>query len=203
MRIAIDKDEVVADFFGQFLPFLRSRYGVILQREEITEFDLSKILRWPQERVQQAIEEFHESSVYERIKPIQGAQEAIHYLNAEHELVLITSAMDVARSKIEQWVENYFPEFKGVHFASNYLTKGNGLPNKAELCDRLKVDLIVDDHYGFLVPCTQQGKRAMLMDREWNEQYKKQDEQHKIIRVYSWQDAVEKIDALTQSFQSQ
>ena len=106
-RIAIDMDGVMADTTQQYIDWYAARYGVKVEREtlngkpETTGFPLDGVVR-----------QFLYMPGFFRTKPvIAGAQEVIKALHEQHEVYIVSAAMEFPLSLSEKlaWLGDHFP----------------------------------------------------------------------------------------------
>ena len=89
--IAVDIDEVLADFLSDFLYFHRLMYKTTTKREDFKNYYLHDVLGIEREEMHIRYLEFKTFSLFERLKPIKGAKNGIKYLLKKgYEVQLLT-----------------------------------------------------------------------------------------------------------------
>jgi uncharacterized HAD superfamily protein len=169
MRIGTDIDGVLGDWYGGFLPWLRTHRGKEYQYDAMRDHDLTKNFGWTEEEVHETLTAFQTSPEFERIRPIDLAPVSIALLAKEgHEIVAITSRSDRVRERTHRFLDRYFPAIDEVHFSSD-LTK-NGAMTKAEICQALGVDIMVEDAPNYAADIAR-NTPVILYHQPWNADY--------------------------------
>lgn len=88
-----------------------------------------------------------------------------------------------------EWCEHNGFEFSSITFCS----EKNGPKDKYDACNRLGVDLMIDDRPEIVMYLAENGVQVLMMDTPYN-----QEVQHKnIIRVFGWKDVYENISKIS------
>ncbi len=152
MKIIMDSDEVIVDFFGPLLKKYNARYETKLTRDDIKEWVLPPGMQ----------EIFMEKNFFRWLDPLPNAIEGMRALKAVgHNVVIATSPSGtphIAEEKMH-WVQDWLPEF-----ADSMIITG----------DKRNVtgDLICDDRPDNLVNWP--GPHKVIMDRRYNRSFQMQ-----------------------------
>ena len=189
MKIGLDLDEVIADFFDALLKFYHKKTGKLYSKEEFKEFKW-----WPQigatrEEAIKIVDEFHETNDLDDVKPLEHAAESIRHLLKNNKLIIITGRPSRFKSKVEKWIEHHFGDVKIEVIHAGDFHKGQAT-SKAEICKALKIPVLLEDVPETALECANAGIKVVLFDMPWNHNVK-----HKnITRVKNWLEALEVIE---------
>jgi len=189
MIIAIDVDDVLADFFDQLIRFHNKNYDTSFIKEDFVTYDVWDI--WGGTR-QEAIDKMHEffrSEYFEEIKPIEGSLRAIKELKKKHKLVVVTSRFDMVTEKTILWLKKHYHDaLTDVHF-SHYEKD----TSKATACKRLGAEILIDDATKNVMECAGIGMHILLFDCPWNRDIVSG---KNITRVHNWDEILKEISRL-------
>lgn len=110
-RIAIDMDEVIADFYSNDLKVYNELYEAELTISDlngqyVSEFypETDKIMRYIR----------NTKGFFKDLPVIENAQQVISELMQEHEIFITTAAMDFPNSFDDKfyWLQNHFPDIQ-------------------------------------------------------------------------------------------
>lgn len=130
MRILLDMDSILADFYFGILDAYREETGEDCDPEAIAEWDAKlpngKLINYY----------FSQEGFFERLKPVEGAIEAMNLWKSEgHDLVIVSAAtLTHAPTEKYKWINRHLPWFKrrNVIFAQRKeLVKGDVLIDDA------------------------------------------------------------------------
>jgi len=187
--IAVDVDDVLADFFDQLIIFHNDKYHTSFKKEDFTSYDVWNTWGETKEKSIQKVIQFCKSEYFERISPIEDSLHAIKLLEKNHKLIIVTSRFDIVADKTVAWLKKYYHDsFKEIHF-SQY----DKDVKKSELCKKLGAQVIIDDAERNILDCAQAGMTVLVYDCPWNQHIRTSD---KIIRVYNWNDILKEIAKL-------
>lgn len=115
-RIAVDMDEVVADALGEHLTRYNARFGTSLNPDQIRGKRLRDVI--PPENHQASHEIVHCEDFFENLAVLPGAQEVLERLSKEHEIYIVTAAMEVPASLAPKfrWLRKHFPFLSPMNF---------------------------------------------------------------------------------------
>lgn len=190
MKIGIDLDDVIADFFETLLEHHNKKYGRSDRAEDFKEWKWWPVWGITREETIKRVDEFHEIHKIEEVPPIKGALDAINKLSKDNELFVITSRPSRFKNKIESWIKHHLKREIRVIHAGDFHKDGRA--TKAEICQELGVELMVEDGGEIAINCADNGINVLLFDKPWN-----QNVGHKnIVRVRGWKEILEKIEEM-------
>ena len=186
MIIGVDLDEVLAEFFPNFLVFFNKKYKKDLLKENFTRWDFPGILGITREEAFTTFDQFGESELTRNLQPMPGSKQAIGKLAEKHTLHVITHRPIEIAQQTEDWIKTHFQgRFSGIHFCS----KDGGRTNfraKSLVCKEIGAELLIDDHPDNARLCSKENIQIYLFDQPWN---RKNVEPHaQITRIFSWHD---------------
>lgn len=189
MLIAIDIDDVLADFSEGFIKYLKHAHN-----RDVEIHDL-KIEEWwsawgkSQDQAVETIQEFLKSKQVSELEPKDGAARALKLLKqAGHKLVVITGRPVAAHKMTRQWVHDNLPAvFDEVYCTDFHIVNHNPM-TKGTICAELGVDILVDDYPGYARECVGQGVTVLLFESFWNHGF---EPTPGIIPVSNWSQVLE------------
>lgn len=185
MKIAIDIDDVLADFLPTLLLFYNKRHGANYEKNHFTSYHLWETWGGTREEAIDKVFEFYDTEEFKHTPVITGAQQVVNKLKQQHELVIVTARPEAIREKTESWITTHFPNtFSSVHIANRF-SKSGPQTTKAELCEKYGADMLIDDSLDYALECVAPHRKILLFNNPWN--------QHEelpigITRVHSWEE---------------
>jgi len=171
--IAIDLDDVVAEFCPAFCEYANRNWGEGIHPEIYTEdwvgmFGIDEA-EW-QKRSDQALKDV---KLYGGLPVIEGAQRALGVLHDKFDIVAVTSRHIAMKKTTRAWLAKHFPGLvDDVHFLGAYESVDGDSSNqktKSEICLKLGVDYLIDDQPKHVASVHQAGIGAILFgDYGWN-----------------------------------
>lgn len=148
--LAVDIDDTICDYVGDFLPFLK-RNGIDLRRDELyyslTAMGIPKEL----------FEKFEHSGHLLDLKPVPDSQLAISQLSDLYTIDAVTSRGEHLRYDTMRWMDKYFPQVNNIHFDRN----------KGAVCREIHAVALVDDAIRFAM----QFSPSFVLAQPWNYAY--------------------------------
>ena len=195
MKIAIDIDEVLADFANPFDKFIKKKYGLKMDRNKWNTEEWW--LAWGGSKTTAVgkIYEFVSSGALKKLPLIKGAQDGVKELKEQgHELMIITGRAVDWMSATKAWLDKNFPKtFSQIESTDFHVAKG-GLKTKGILARELGCDILIDDFPHYAEEAIRNGVKVLLFDTGFNHVYHEHDDIH---RVKDWEEVVEKIKLIT------
>jgi uncharacterized protein len=191
--IAVDIDEVLADFIAYFVEYHNLTYKTQMSRDKVFSFALHEVFKVTREDITTKMIRFSEEGHDTKITLVKGAQEGIDaLLKKGYELHLVTSRPEAIKPQTEQWIAKHFPgKFTDLHHAFNpNIHKKDSKMKKWEVCKEIGAGVLIEDFLPNAIGCAENGIKVFLMDTPWNQT---DDLPESIIRVKSWMEIVELI----------
>lgn len=107
-RIAVDMDEVLADFTQQVLDVLNEKTGQTHTKADLVRQSIEEL--YPDE-LDHLLEQIHTDHFFRTMQVIPGSQEVLKRLSEHYEIVIATAAMEVPKSFSAKfdWLLEHFP----------------------------------------------------------------------------------------------
>ena len=185
IKIGFDIDEVLAgNFIELFLRYYNERFKANHKKEDILDYDLSKVFGISRKEVTAIFHGFYSSSLFKEIMPAKGSIELIQKLNGEgHELYVVTGRQIFIKEDTIRFLEHYNECFKSIEFTKNdaLVDDEKRKLRKVDVCKKLSLSLLVDDQQEHAKDCAREGIEVFLFDKPWNKDCK---EENGIKRIY-------------------
>mmetsp|Transcript_10367 Transcript_10367/g.31707 ORF Transcript_10367/g.31707 Transcript_10367/m.31707 type:complete len:213 (+) Transcript_10367:303-941(+) len=196
--VAVDIDEVLGGFVDALSMFHNTQYGGDLSRTDFFSYTFREVWGGTEEESKAKVHAFFESDFFRNISPVEGSQAGIRKLQ-EHgfELSVVTSRQLAIEKQTRNWLKEHFPgAFTHIVFG-NAWAEGGRKRSKPELCREVGASVLIDDSPVYTQQCAEVGIRGILFDLGGTYTWNKGDEDlHGLVqRVYSWDEAVERICA--------
>jgi uncharacterized HAD superfamily protein len=183
MKIGVDLDDVLAHFLPALVKYHNAEYKTDLKPEQFSSYWFNEIWGGTAEESNQKVANFHKGEYAKKMKPFDGAKEAIATLAKNHELHVITSRHVDHREETERWIREHFPEaFKDIHHSDHFLVT-DGSRKKSHICDELGIGVFIEDSPHWAIECSSPSRKVFLIDHPWNKHHELPEE---VERVYSW-----------------
>jgi uncharacterized HAD superfamily protein len=171
MKIAIDIDDVLADFMVALIEFHNKTYKTKFKKNDFFSYNLWEVWGGTRKEAAEKIFKFHKTSIYRNIKPITGSVEAIKKLRRSNELYVITSRHSDVIENTKKWIDKYFPDlFLKIYFSNSFYGRSKKL-KKSDICRQLKADMLIEDSFEYAIDCLRPNRKIILFRRPWNKKY--------------------------------
>jgi 5'(3')-deoxyribonucleotidase len=181
MVIAIDCDDTICNLQEVVVNLFNNRYGSNYSLEDFTEYDVMNILPTQDAIVMRDM--YGESGIYDKVKPMPGAQEAIEKLiNLGHQVYLVTAAVPKTYAEKVAFIQRFFPYIDDGHIVS---MKHKWL---------FKCDLMIEDNLQTLLE--RPHYHRVLLDCPWNQSSK--DWVYGVNRCKNWKEILEVVNQINE-----
>lgn len=190
MKIGIDIDGVVADFFQKFLEFYNKKTKSDIPIESWITYNFWDFLPISKEEGWGLMHEFYLLDDFDEIPLIEGAKEAILQLSKENEVYIITARPFKWEEKTKRFFDKHFSgnKIKLIHCRDD---KDNTI-YKREICNNLGINILIEDCGDIALQCAETGVKVILL----NSLYNKNINHENIIRANNWKGILDKINEL-------
>jgi uncharacterized HAD superfamily protein len=170
--IALDVDEVLADFLAKLLEYHNQEYGSRLRREDFYTYDWWHVWGGSSEEAFRKFYQFMLTPLAEAVEPMPGAIEGVRALKrAGHRLEVITGRPKQLSYLTQEWLDRWFGKLiDGFHSTDMHIFN-HGHDSKGTLCRDLRADLLIDDMYKYGEECLDFSVPFLLYDSPWNRAY--------------------------------
>ena len=194
MLIAVDIDEVLADFSRGLVEYYNKKHGLYLPgfHETMTEWWQA----WGETRAEavERVYEFVRSREIIELEPIPGSVAGIKELKAlGHELIVVTGRPIESMDETWAWLEVYYPGAFRRAYSTDFhiISQDKDRENKGDICARRGVKLLIDDFYDYCREASERGVPSLLFTTPWNRHLQLPAD---ISRVNSWPEIVERLN---------
>lgn len=191
--IAVDVDDVLAANAAGFLAFSNERWGTQLTIDDYSEHwtDMWQVDHDEAER-RSAI--FHASGAVRHFAHDLSAEKVLRKLAQSYTLVVITSRRLSIEKDTLAWLDEHFKGvFDKIHFAGIWDTEDTRearKQTKRDLCEKLGVQYLIDDHPKHCFAVADAGMTGLLFGAyKWNEHTGELPKN--VVRVQDWQAVAE------------
>lgn len=194
--IAVDIDEVLANFVDYFIEYHNLEYETTITKDKFITFELSEIFETTVEEMNLKFRKFKDQGHNLKLEPIKGSKRGIDKLiKRGYKLHIVTSRPETIKDDTSKWVEKFFPgKFVQVHHAFNkYYEPLLQNLTKAEICRKIGARVLIEDNLDLALDSSENGITVLMMDAPWNQTDSLPEN---VIRVKSWEEILGKIDKL-------
>lgn len=181
MVIVVDVDDVICNLQETVIKLFNERFGTSYTINDFTEYNIMNVL--PLQDGTVMTDMYGESGLYNKVKPLQGAQDGLQKLiNNGHQVYLVTAAIPKTYDEKVKFIHRYFP----------FIDDGHIVCMKHKWM--FKCDIMIEDNYETLI--TKPYYYRILMDQPWNQSTK--DYARDIYRCYNWDDVVAAVNKISE-----
>jgi FMN phosphatase YigB (HAD superfamily) len=179
LRIAIDIDSTLHDYWPQLAHAAKKRFGVDLQYEQQLTWEIAALRR---EQVRVLVEETHKDVNVLAAEPYPGAVEAIRSWKEQGHFILIASHRhNRARGATTQWLERIGLPYDELYCAFD----------KVGHCIQERIDLLIDDSPKTLARALDAGITAATLQHPWNREVCETED---ILAARDWPELAAKLE---------
>lgn len=176
MTILVDMDDVIEQLVAGWVEYLNKRYGTAVTPADVHDWNMSKAFPMlTREQVYAAVED---DCLWDLVRPMPGAAEALQKLmNEGHSVYIVTATgYQTLRAKMEKVLFRYFPF---ITWKQVIITENKHLING---------DVLIDDGPHNLTGGTY---RKILFDANHNHWF--DEKTVGAVRVYNWDEAYREV----------
>lgn len=192
VNLGVDIDDVIADFVSTLVLFHNHFYGSNLTKNDFFSCDFWDVWGGSKEDAVRKVDEmFNNPNYFAKIPIIEQSFSSLTVLKKQGFcLYAITGRRNNMINQTLEWLAKHFPEiFSDVFFSNSYCPEGKD-KKKSEICKRIGVDIIVEDHLKHALDCSQNGIKVFLFDNPWNKLFTPSGN---ITRVFGWNDIINEL----------
>lgn len=179
MIFVIDIDDTIGGLQEAVIDIFNARYNTKYTIEDFIEYDTERCL--PKQDAINFKAIYHEPGIYDRVKPIPGAQNSIKKLIRDgHEVYIVTNSKPSIFEEKVNWVKYFFPFVNDDHIVC--------MTNKW----MINCDIMIEDRIDTLL--AKPFYTRICMDRPWNR--KVHDEVYGIARCSNWGEIMEVVNKI-------
>ena len=173
IRLAVDIDECLAHFIPALCEFHNEIHGSSLSSSSFSSYEFHNVWGGTREEADAKMISFFQSVHFkEKIRPIDGAFEALKWLKAQFpgvELHIVTARQHFLEDETRSWIAKHYPGiFEELHFGNHYSTSGKKR-SKPEMCREIGAIALIDDSQVYAGQCAVEGIKTVLFGNyAWN-----------------------------------
>lgn len=192
MKIAIDIDEVLAEFVKGLLKYHNKTFNTHITFGDVHSYNLWQVWGGTEDEAWEKFDKFYETPEFAEIEPIKSSQESVKQITKTHQTIVITSRPSEYKPRTLEWLNKHFPNyFERIRFTDEFRGKDNGLSRKFYLCQEEKTDIILEDSAKIARDCSRVCKKVILFNKPWN---RMQYTTGNTFRVDTWEEALNQIN---------
>uniref|UniRef100_A0A7S4PWU5 5'-nucleotidase n=1 Tax=Alexandrium monilatum TaxID=311494 RepID=A0A7S4PWU5_9DINO len=199
--VALDIDEVLAQYLDRYLAFRNGKYKTSFQSSDFFEYTFWKVFGDRYEEEQDYVSEFHATDYFKSLELVPGAQEGVRRLASlpSVELHIVTSRQEEIAEETRSWLERHFPgifPLERIHIGNHFGRTGPRV-SKSKICVEIGARLLIDDSWEYCREVAEAGTPALLFDLDGSYAWNKGDDRvHGLVtRVTSWTHVVDLLSA--------
>ena len=195
--IALDVDDVLADYAEGFVAFSNLRWGTNLSVDDYDE-DWAKVWKLEIEEVRKRADHLHEVSFLKDMQQKSEARPVLEHLSKRFHLIVITSRRIQAKEDTILWIRTYYPMIDAdkIHFSGFFdeINQHSLGKTKGPIARELGASYLIDDQIKHCIAAAEEGMQALLFGKySWNAADSLPDG---IERVADWQAVRRYFDAI-------
>jgi 5'(3')-deoxyribonucleotidase len=167
--IAVDVDEVLANFIPSLASFHNEVYNTSLTIDDFSPFFYKDVWGGSHEETLQKMSLFYNSSHFKNITPMPYAKDVLKLLQNNFELHIVTARPSNQENATREWVDKHYNGiFKSIQFGNHFAEYGASR-SKPSMCKDINAFLLIDDSYLYAKQCLDSGLKVILFgDYPWN-----------------------------------
>lgn len=170
MHIAVDLDNTLLDTSRACIQIFNRLTGTILNTEDACFYRYYEFYGWNEEMYESVYERFgHE--IHWTSTPYPDAVDIVSHLYSKYQLTIMTARPELFSKVTLEWLRLHRVPFHEIVFEQD----------KFSLCQRLNVDVLIDDAPHYAEEFSAKGKQFMIMDQPYNRYLK-----HELIHRVTW-----------------
>ena len=164
MRIAIDIDSTLHDYWPVLVNAARRRFGVELPYSEQVTWEISQLRP---EQLHAVVEETHSEEHILAAEPYPGAVETVRAWHEAGHLIHITShRRDEARAATEEWLRRIGMPYDELYCSTDKVARAR----------EIGIELLIDDSPETLSKALEAGMTAATLMHPWNQDICKEED---------------------------
>lgn len=180
MIIAVDVDDTICNLQEVVVDLFNKRFNSHYTLNDFTEYDIMNVLPTQDAIVMKDI--YGESGLYNKVKPMPGAQDTLEKLiNLGHQVYLVTAAIPKTYGEKVSFIKRFFPYIDDNHIVA--------MKHK----HMFRADIMIEDNLQALL--AGQHYHRILVNRPWNQSSK--DWVYGINRCNNWSEIHEVVNKIS------
>lgn len=186
--VAVDFDDVIANFNAAFSAFHNRVYGTRVEYNRIFSHDMHLVYECEESEIPARLDAFYESPEHGNMVPIENVWSALTELSRRFEIHVVTNRPASRHVETWNWIDRWTPSvISDVHFTNLYggIEYSEKQP-KSHVCKSIGARVLVEDAFKHAFEVAETGIHVLMPHRPWNIGLMAP----KITRITSWNQAV-------------
>ena len=181
MILCVDVDNVICNLQETVVKLFNERFNSHYTLNDFTEYDIINVLPTREAIAMKSM--YGEVGLYDKVKPLPGAQKALEKLiNLGHQVYLVTAAVPKNYDEKIAFIKRFFPYIDENHIVS--------MRHKW----MFNADIMIEDNIQTLLE--KPNYHRICFDMPWNQSNK--DWVYGIHRCYNWNDVVAAVNKISE-----
>ncbi|MEN7982601.1 MAG: HD domain-containing protein, partial [Nanoarchaeota archaeon] len=187
-----DIDDTVINTFKIFVDYCNKKFSKEYIGDCCEGYEIYKFFDISESEFYELFYEFEKSSFsFDNIEFFKDVKKILNELKNNHEIFFITARHEKIKNFTKMKMSLLFPENDVEIYHMDYENSIEN-PRKIEICNKLGVEILIEDNKKTSLNCAKEGIKCFLLDKPWNQNC----EHENIIRVNDWKEIREKIREL-------
>ena len=170
--LAVDFDDVIANFNAAFSAFHNRVYGTSVEYNRIFSHDMHLVYECDESEMPARLDAFYESIEHADMKPIESAWSNLGQISELFEIHVVTNRPASRHNETWNWIYCWSPHLdiiSHVHFTNFYGGRGHDVKQpKSAVCKEIGAKVLVEDAFKHALEVSEAGIRVMMPHRPWN-----------------------------------
>lgn len=164
---ALDVDEVLANTMEQCNAWHNDTYGTSLTVEDYESYNFCETWNCSDEEAMHRFRAFTQSSYWDAIQPVEGAQRFVKEMQGRFRLAVVTSRQNFLQESTYKWLHRHFglDSFSYIMFGNQWLADKEAVKiSKFEMCREIDAIALVDDLPKYILQVAPIVTKAILFN---------------------------------------
>ncbi|MDP2666290.1 MAG: hypothetical protein Q8P05_02205 [Candidatus Diapherotrites archaeon] len=189
MRIGVDIDGVLAEFYGPLLEYYNAHHRTAYREADVNHFELSRLWGCSTEEAVAEFNAFFQTEHFRRLPPVKGAITALSTLARDNDLYIITARPSHVKTVTEDWLAHHFGDIMSDCVFTNHFDPARRL-SKMHICREKGIHWMIEDSLDFAIECAENRIDVLLLNRPWNQT---KTLHPRIHRVHGWEEILTRL----------
>ncbi len=185
--LAVDFDDVIANFNAAFSVFHNRVYGTDVEYERIFSHDMHLVYGCEESEMPERINAFYKSAEHDDMQPIDYVWSSLTELSKYYEIHIVTNRPASRREETWNWICRWSPNLIScIHFTNFWGGDEHAVKRpKSVVCKEIGAEVLIEDAFKHALQASEAGIQVLMPHRPWN----RGQIAPNIIRVTSWRQA--------------
>ncbi len=168
--LAVDFDDVVANFNDAFRIFCNRVYGTSIEYRRIFSHDMHLVYECDEAEIPVRLNRFYESPEHGGMQPIENVWASLTELSRRFEIHIVTNRPASRYNETWNWIYQWTPSVVShVHFTNFWGGEEHDKKRpKSVVCKEIGAKVLVEDAFKHALEASEAGIHVLLPHRPWN-----------------------------------